>query len=468
MRFSPGQFFSVAHMVNADLIQGALPSSREAYRADIRMAWPSIAESFLISLTSAVDTIMVASLGPLAIAAVGINTQPRLAVLSFILSLNIGVTAVVARRRGADDTDGANRCLKQAIMTSAAVAFSACGLAFILARPLLLLVGARPDFLPDAVAYFQILIVGVFFHSVCLTINAAQRGIGNTRISLRTNLTANIVNIVFNYLLIGGRFGFPRLEVRGAALATVIGNVVACFMAISTVCDRDCFINIWDKSPWRFERATMGSIAKVGLSALAEQLFLRVGMMTYTRLVAALGTIAYAAHIVCMNIVNMSFALGDGIGVAASALVGQNLGARRPDLSMLYGKVSQRLAMVGALALSVGFVVFRYDIIRLFSDDASILALGGQIVLIIAVVCFAQTSQVVLAGCLRGAGDTTYVAALSLVSLTIVRPASAWLMCYPMGLGLLGAWLGMLVDQVLRVTLLARRFRGARWSAIKL
>ena len=301
-----------------------------------------------------------------------------------------------------------------------------------------------------------------------LTINAAQRGAGNTKIALRTNLTANVINLIFNYFLINGYGGFPRLEVAGAALATTLGNIVAFFMALASVLDRRCFISLRNRISWRFEKTVIASIAKVSSSALAEQFFLRLGMLSFTRLVSGLGTVPYATHVVCMNIMNMSFSLGDGLGVAASALVGQSLGAKRPDLAMIYGKVTQRVAFLCALVMASIFFVGRFEIIRLFIEETPVIALGGQVMLVIAVLCLIQTTQVVLAGSLRGAGDTAFVALLALLGLTIVRPVVGWLLCYPAGLGLIGAWLGLLSDQFLRMLLLFRRFRGGRWTKIEL
>ena len=461
-------YFGTETMAPKELRQEPTPPASQLYRRDIAVAWPSTAESILIAAVSAVDTMMVGGLGAAAISAVGICSQPRLLTLAVIISLNVGVTAIVARRRGENNTAGAVRCFKQSLLVSAILTFLVCGLSFFFARPLLLLSGADPEYLELSVQYFRIIDIGLLFYAVTLTINAAQRGAGNTKIALRTNLTANVINLIFNYFLINGYGGFPRLEVAGAALATTLGNIVAFFMALASVLDRRCFISLRNRISWRFEKTVIASIAKVSSSALAEQFFLRLGMLSFTRLVSGLGTVPYATHVVCMNIMNMSFSLGDGLGVAASALVGQSLGAKRPDLAMIYGKVTQRVAFLCALVMASIFFVGRFEIIRLFIEETPVIALGGQVMLVIAVLCLIQTTQVVLAGSLRGAGDTAFVALLALLGLTIVRPVVGWLLCYPAGLGLIGAWLGLLSDQFLRMLLLFRRFRGGRWTKIEL
>ena len=284
-------------MVPPKLRQAPLPDSREIYRQDLAVAWPSTAESILISLVSAVDTMMVGTLGAAAISAVGICSQPRLLTLALIVSLNIGVTAVVARRKGENNESGAIRCLKQALLISAVLSALLCCLAFVFSRQLLILGGADQEYLELSMVYFRVIVIGLFFYSITLTINAAQRGAGNTKIALRTNLAANLINLVFNYLLINGYGGFPRLGVAGAAIATALGNLVAFGMALYSILDRRCFINLRNKISWRFEKPVIASITKVSSSALAEQLFLRLGMLTFTRLVSGLGTVAYATHV---------------------------------------------------------------------------------------------------------------------------------------------------------------------------
>jgi putative MATE family efflux protein len=462
------KLFLIKYMVKPSFIQGELPTTRRAYRTNFNIAWPSALESLLVSLISSVDIMMVGSLGPASISAVGITNQPKYIVLALILSLNVGVTAVMARRKGAQDREGANRCLKQAIMLSAGLAILIGSLAFIFAQPLLLFAGAQADFIDSAVVYFKIIMIGNVFAAVGLTITAGQRGIGNTKISLRTNLAANGVNLVFNYMLINGKLFFPQLGVAGAGIATAIGNLTAFVLAFYSVWPKSGFIQLRHKCPWRFDEPTVRSIFKVSSSAIIEQLFLRIGMLSYTKIVASLGTIAFATHQICMNILNLSFSLGDGLSIASSSLVGQSLGAKRPDLAIIYGKVGQRFALAIAIILSLFFTFSGKFLVSLFTDNPSVLALSQPILMIIAITTLAQTSQVVFSGCLRGAGDTTFVAILAMISIAIVRPAVSWFLCYPAAWGLIGAWFGLFVDQLLRLSLTYRRFSSGRWANIKL
>jgi len=454
-------------MIKPEQKLGDIPTSKEVYKTAVAIAWPSALEAVLVQLIASVDLIMVGGLGAVAIAAVGLTNQPKFILLAIILSLNIGVTAVISRRRGEDDREGANRTLRQSILICVVLSFFLSILGFCFARPLLLFAGAKIDVINSAVIYFKIVCIGNFFTSISLTINAAQRGIGNTKISMKTNIAANIVNLALNYLLIQGNFGFPALGVEGAAIATAIGNFVGFVMSVKSIIYAHGFLDISTKESWKLDKNTVASIFNISSSALVEQVFMRVGFFMTTKLIADLGTVAFATHQICMNILNITFAFGDGLGIASSALIGQSLGAKRPDMAIVYGKTLQRISMsVGCIFVFV-FIIGRSFFVSLFSSDPTIIAMGSQILIIVAITSPIQTSQVVVTGCLRGAGDTKFVAVTSFLSIGLVRPGATWLFCYPLGLGVLGAWFAFGTDQTLRLIINLSRFLKGEWTKIK-
>ena len=301
-----------------------------------------------------------------------------------------------------------------------------------------------------------------------LVLNAAQRGAGNTRIAMTTNLVSNVVNICFNYLLIGGNFGFPALGVRGAAIATVIGTVCACCMSIASCLHKDGFIYLGAVKSWVADRFNIRSICNVWSSSFVEQVCLRIGFLLFSMTVANLGTTEMAAHQIGANMMSMSFSFGDGLSVAAVTLIGQSLGRKRPDMAKIYGNVCQKLGLICAAVVSTVYVLFGRQIYRLYSDETVILDYGVIIMNILSVLLFFQILQVVQFGCLRGAGDTRFTAMVSLISVTIIRPGLSWLLCYPLEFGLIGAWLGTFGDQAVRFVLSFIRFHKGNWTKLKL
>ena len=463
------RLFTPKNMVAPSLVKGELPSAKQAYGKCLSTAWPSAIESVLVALVSSVDTMMVSSLGPKAISAVGVTGQPRMLMMTAILSLNMGVTAVVARRRGEGDMIGASKTLKQSLWINLMLGAIMVAISCFLTEPIMRLAGAQAEYIADSVAYFRIIMSGQFFACIGMTINAAQRGCGNTKVSMRSNVTANLVNIVFNYLLINGNFGFPKLGVVGAAIATAIGHMVAFLMALySVVHPHKGELNIVDGGKWGFDKKTLSSVTKVATGAFTEQISLRAGLFAFSSIIARLGTIQFATHQISMSLSQLIFSFADGLGVASSSLVGQGLGMKRPDLSTIYGKIGQRCSMIIGLTLSALLVVFRRQLYGLFTDDAEVIALGMKLCYFVAAVCMIQTSQVVISGCLRGAGDSRYVAVTSLVSIGTFRVGLSYLLCYPLGIGVYGAWIGFLVDQCTRLVLNYTRFHRGGWTRIEL
>lgn len=462
------RFFSIDYMLKKDEILGTLPTTKEVYKNSFNMSWPCAFEAVLVSLVGSIDIMMVGGLGAEAIAAVGLTNQPKFVLLAMIFSLNVGVTAIVARRKGAEDFKGANSCLKQSIILSFIISLIMAVSGYIFANEIMLFAGAGEDVIDDSVAYYKILMVSIVFTSLSLTINAAQRGVGNTKISMRTNVVANIVNLIFNYFLINGIWIFPRLEVRGAAIATTLGSIVGFLMSVFSVYYNTKILDLRGKGNWKFDKATMKAFLSISGSSVVEQVFMRIGFFSFAIIVAALGTIAFATHQICMNVINLSFCFGDGLSAAAASLVGQNLGAKRPDKAKIYGKTGQRMAFIISTVLFFVFILARKQIIMLFNSEEHIVSLGGMIMIIIAFTTHAQTSQTVYNGCLRGAGDTKFVALISFISIALIRPGLAWILCFPANLGLKGAWIALFADQTMRYILGKKRFDSGKWTKIKI
>ncbi len=464
------RIFAPERLIKPDIVRGPLPSAREAYPTFLKIALPSVAELMLISLISMADTVMVSDLGTGAITAVGITTQPMMLLLCLFFALNIGVTAVVARRKGEERPEAANTALRMSLIMAVLFGLILTAAAVVFAEPLMVFAGAKEEVMEDATIYFRIVSAVLMPRAVTLAVSAAQRGTGNTRISMRINLTANIVNVCFNFLLIGGHLGFPALGVAGAAIATGIGNLVGCVMAILSLTGKrhaNNYLFLARGQSWKPDREALKAIFKVSGNAMLEQAVLRFGFFTYARVVASLSVDEFAAHQVCMQMLNLTFTLGDGLGVGATSLVGQNMGRKRPDISLVYGKIAQRIAFCGALILGICFAVFRRQIAGWFGNDPVVIELCAPIFLIAAVVVPIQTSQVVYAGSLRGAGDTRYVAATMLVTVGMLRPGLCWLFVSGFHWGLVGAWLALLIDISLRMTLLSIRFSRGKWFTIK-
>lgn len=439
-------------------------------KTTVDMAWPAMIESFFVSFAGLVDSLMVSSMGSAKVAAVGLTTQPKFMGLSMFFAVNVAISALVARRRGEKKQEEANRLLMTCLVfvVLAAVLFSV--LFVFAASPILHLCGSTEETHADAVLYLQIIMGGMIFNCIQMAVNSAQRGAGNTKITMRTNVTSNTINIIFNYLLINGHFGFPAWGIKGAALATVLGTVVACVMSIISICNPNGFISI----PYIVKNKIQPSIEafknmiKVGYSVFFEQILMRIGFTLTAVMAAYQGTDAMAAHQVGMNLLGLSFAFGDGLQATAVALIGRSLGEKDEELAKEYGRSCQTIGGIMACILGVIYFVGASALMRLFFREPHIVQIGVHIMWMIVIIIMFQIRQVIYMGCLRGAGDTAYTAMASTISVTFVRTAGSYIGGYLLGFGIIGIWFGILADQVSRFLFASIRFKQGKWVKIKI
>ena len=442
----------------------------ENIKKTLNMAWPAMLESFFAAFAGLVDSLMVSSLGSHAVAAVGLTTQPKFVGLSFFIAANVSISALVARRNGENRRREANQIFSTFLLFILCMAVLISALMVVFADPIIRLCGSEDLTHDSAVLYFKIIMGGMIFNVIQLGVNSAQRGAGNTRITMRTNLVSNTVNILFNYLLIQGHFGFPALGIRGAALATVLGTVVSSIMSVYSVWKKDTFVSI----PYIIENKirpafeALKNIVRVGYSVFAEQLLMRIGFMLTAIMAADQGTAAMAAHQVGMNIMGLSFSFGDGLQATAVALIGYSLGAKQPEMAKEYGRTCRMIGGVISVILSAVYFFGAGLLMRMFFREDEIVAIGVSIMHVIIFVVILQIAQVIYMGCLRGAGDTLYTAAASTVRVTLMRNLGSYFFGYILHMGITGIWIGVVVDQLSRYILANIRFRQGKWTQIKI
>lgn len=443
---------------------------RDDIKKTLNMAWPAMLESFFTAFAGLVDSLMVSSLGSYAVAAVGLTTQPKFLGLAIFIAANVSISALVARRKGQGNREDANTIFSTFLIFILIMAVLFSVLLVLFADPIIRLCGSEELTHDSAVAYFRIIMGGMIFNVIQMGVNSAQRGAGNTRITMRTNLVSNTVNIIMNYLLIQGHLGFPALGIRGAALATVLGTVVASIMSLLSVWKEDNFISIPYIIKEKIKPAfrALRDIVKVGYSVFAEQVLMRIGFMLTAIMAADQGTAAMAAHQVGMNIMGLSFSFGDGLQATAVALIGYSLGAKNPEKAKDYGRTCRMIGGVISVMLAVVYFLGARFLMELFFEEKEIVDIGVGIMRVIIFVVILQISQVIYMGCLRGAGDTLYTAIASTVSVTIMRTAGSYLFGYVFGLGIIGIWFGVIADQLSRFIFASIRFRQGKWTEIKI
>ena len=441
-------------------------TSKMLYGDIVHIAWPSLVELTLTQLASMVDLMMVGQLGPWALTAVGLTTQPKFLLMTMIQALNVGATAMVARYKGADRQEKANEILRQALLLTFLIGMFFSVIGFIAAPWLIAFMGAEEgQVMQGAIDYLRIQMIGMPGLALTATITACLRGVGNSRTAMIYNAMANLINVFFNYMLIYGNFGAPKLEVAGASLATIIGQYCAMVMAFIAVMNGRQYITLRLRDGFKPNLEEISMIANIGLPAAVEQVVMRIGLIIYSKTVASLGTLAYAVHQVCLNIQSLSFMNGQAFSVSATSLMGQSLGKKRHDMAQAYTMHTRRLGMCVSIILGVIFFFFGGQIVGLYSGgDTSLVEMGSVIMMFVAVVQPFQSSQLILAGSLRGAGDTKVTAIITFITVLLVRPGLAILFINYFHMGLEGAWYALVTDQILRSLLVLLRYNSGAWK----
>lgn len=445
------------------------------YSEVLRIAWPVLVELLLSSMFSMIDQIMLGHLpdpneSAAAIAAVGVSNQLLFIGYSLVQSLNIGGTAMIARYFGAGKRDRMSHVLKHVILLN----FFGLTVPFVVlmqifARPLMLFMGAEPATMAVGIDYFRIVMVGFLFQSATLSISAALRGTGETRVPMRINLIANFSNVIGNAMLIYGLFFFPRLHATGAAISTAVFQAVALILMIRHITVGRGELHLEKtKERFRFDRRIIGNLVRIGVPASGEQLVLRVGLIIFTRIVYSLGTVIQAAHQTALSILSLSFNPGMAFGIAASAAVGHALGAGKPEQAEARARAASRYGLAVAILMALLFFFAAPQFVRLYNNNENVVIAAADALRIIAFIQPFQAVQLVYAGALRGAGDTFWPMIATTVSLLILRTSLASLFVLVFDWGLPGAWLAVAGDQLVRWSIILWRFRTGRWKTVKI
>ncbi|MDY4585391.1 MAG: MATE family efflux transporter [Oscillospiraceae bacterium] len=445
-------------------------------RSDIlTIALPSLVELVLTSLTSMADQIMVGrlpgQLGVQALSAVGLCMNPKVILMTALMAINTGTTAVVARYRGMGNQEKANQTFKQSLIFNIFLSAIMMVIGVVFARKLIGLIagnGISETTVEYAVTYFRIQMYGFIPLMMTNTVTSTLRAIGDSKMPMVYNTIANVVNLFFNYGLIYGKLGMPEMDVAGASLATVIGQCVAFVIAMYIMFSKKRYVYLDFKEKTGYNKTIMSNVLGIGLPSMLEQLCLRIGIIIYSRIVASLGDIAYATHMVCMNIQSLTFMSGMAFQNSATTLMGQSLGRRRLDMADNYTRMTRNISFWISCVIGVILALFGGQIVNIYNSTPEIVEMGGKLLAIVAITQPFQSSQFVTTGALRGAGDTKYPAVVIFICTLIVRSVLGYIFVIQLDMGLIGAWLAIVVDQLLKTAMIFARYNTGKWRFFKL
>ena len=444
-------------------------------RVILALTWPLFLEQILTTLVSYADTAMVGALGVRATASVSISNSFVFLINGVVMALGVGITAYVARTVGAREYEAAKSYIRHALLLLLYVGVPISGLLIGLHRLIPKWMGAEPEIMDSAASYLLITSLFRIFNLSTMLLSGVFRGRGDTKTPLYINIAVNLINVAGNYLLINPThevrlFSFAitvpgaGMGVDGAALSTgfswLIGGVL---MAALLYIKKDpTRISIRDSM--RLDPALMKRVVHISVPAMLERFCMSTASIVFSRAVASLGTVVFAANSVYITAESISFMPGFAFATAATTLVGQALGAKKKDLAVKY---AYKTVAVGASVLTFSgmmIYIFARQLVSFFTPDPDAIELAVQCLHQVAFIQPIQVTAWILAGALRGAGDTKWPFYITAICNWGIRTMGAYLCIRVFHLGLPEAVLCACADCVVRALLTYLRFRTGKWQ----
>lgn len=453
------------------------PPFRETFRVVMLLAWPAILEQIMITAVQYIDTAMVGRLGATATAAVGLTSSTIWLFNGLFAAFAIGFSVQVAQYLGAGRDGEAKSVTAQSLRFVTLFGLAMAALALVIS-------GALPNWLradaavaPQATTYFRIIALGMPFTLGVNMVSAIFRCAGDTNTPMVLNTTINLINMVLNFFLIYPArtmelFGVDvpvwgaGLGVAGAAAASSAATAIVFLLYLRRLFHNPSPVQISRSTNRRLQKSCLRTVLRLSLPVAMERVVMNGAQILITGMISNIGTVATAANHLAVTAESLSYAPAFGVSAAATTLVGQSIGAKRRDLAKRCAWTTTGIG-VGIMTLG-GLALFTLaePLLGIFSTDAEVIALGTQVLRIVA---FAEPlfgAAIVSGGALRGAGDAKAPFLISLATMWGVRLVLSLLLYRP--LGLVGVWIAMAAELVVRGGVFLLRLRGGKWMDLAL
>ena len=438
--------------------------NRKLIKNIFQITLPAVFDLLAQTLIMAFDMKMVSSLGPSAISSVGVGTAGMFALIPALIAVATGTTALLSRAYGADNKIEGKKAFTQSFFIAVPLGIFLTIIFLLFSEQIINLVGNAKDMnLKDAILYQNMTVIGFPFLGISIATFYAFRAMGENKIPMIGNTLALVLKLILNFLLI---YLF-KWGIFGAALSTTLTRL---FSAIFSI-----YLVFWSKKNWislkvkdlKFDYFTSKRILKVGIPAAVEQLGLRIGMLIFEMMVISLGNLSYAAHKIALTAESISFNLGFAFSFAASALVGQELGKGSSQKALKNGYICTIIAMIVMSTFGLLFFIIPQFLVSLFTKDKDVIELATMALKIVSICQPFSGASMVLAGALRGAGDTKSVLLITYLGIFLIRIPITYLFLDVLNLGLAGAWIVMTIDLVIRSSLAFYIFRRGKWKYLQ-
>lgn len=434
----------------------------------IHLAYPVALGMVSITLLSVVDTAMLGWLGPVPLAAAGIASVAFFAIVFSLGGIGVGVQTLTARRYGEGNLEQSGEVLNAGLLLALTG-----GLPLVVASPWLSRLIA-PFLSPNSEVvrlgeiYLRYRFFGGAFFFLELVFGGFFNGVGDTKQQLVFAILVTAVNILLDYLLIFGHAGLPRMGVAGAAIASTIATALGVVYLVAVSLSRRYRTRF---SPYRHLARALPkvlAILRLSVPAMAQRFISNGSFFLFFAIVARIGTLELAASNVIRSVLELSIMPAIGIGIAAATLVGQNLGAKRPDEAEVFAWEAAKLAAYLMAAVGLLFVAFPKGIFSLYTNDPVVIALGRLPLVLLGATQVLGGVGIVIGQSLQGAGNTRFIMLVELAICGLLYLPTAYLLGVQCRLGIVGAWSGEFAYWSALALLTGWKFHQGRWKEIRI
>lgn len=436
-------------------------------RTVVLLAYPVALTQLSETLMGVVDSAMVGRLGATELGAVGFGAIWMWTIFAILYGTASGVQIFVSQSDGAGQHRSCGVWAWQALY-----ALVPCALVFVvslvlLAKPLITLLGPSPELSSLAAEYIQTRVAGEFAYVMLMVMTGFFHGIGDTRTPLFVTIFANAVNLVLDYGLIFGNFGLPAWGVAGAGTATSVAAWSATAV-LFVLFRRRSLSERFDTNPKKPDFSQISRFVRTSAAVGGQWCIGTASFAVFATVVARMGDVSMAASQAFNMLLSLSYMQAVGIGTASATLVGRYVGADDPRAAKRSFRSALTLGLIVALTIALLFVMIPVPLLRIFSDDPAVIALGRPLLLLGALFVLLDTVAIISEGSLRGGGDTRWPFLLEAVLGWGLLIPLAYILGVKLGGGLQGAWIGALIHMTVLSSALFWRFRSNAWQRIRI
>ena len=432
-------------------------------RAILLLSIPMVLEMMMESVFAVADIFFVSKLGPEAVATVGITESMMTILYAIAIGLSMGTTAMVSRRIGEKSRRAASVAAVQSVLIGITVSIPVAALGIFLSHELLALMGASETIINEMYTYTMIMMGGNLVIMLLFIVNAVFRGAGDAAISMRVLWFANLLNIVLDPILIFGFGPIPALGITGAAIATTSARGLGVLYQFWMLAGKSSRIQI-SREDLKVNLDVMNRLVRVSMGGIGQFLISTASWVGMVRIIAEFGSTALAGYTIAIRIVMFSILPSWGMSNAAATLVGQNLGAKKPDRAERSAWICGFVNTGFLILIGITFYLFSENLIRLFTPELDVIEVGARCLKIIAVGYLFYGMGMVMVQAFNGAGDTVTPTWLNFICFWLIEIPLAWLLAMNLGMNENGVFWSIVVAESTFGIIAMWIFTKGRWK----